>query len=460
MRGKIFSIVVFLFLCGFAAGQGLDQLAVRTAGGIHEFISRENFVRTSIVAFENHSGLSDQIAQRFYQLLVSRLESDHQIRFSDLMINFNQNRGVFNLNDVSGFDYLLYLRLIRNREKLGAGLVAFSKTLDKIVYVQYKEVLIPSGEERIFSIREYGFKSLGFARAFEIETSPGLLDVRSVLVPAGETITFFYYPDRIDIFRQGANLLEKISSIRLDWGRPYYPVLEHEGRLAVFRIGDTLYLSAGGNFSPYSRVFRLQNNRWESFSRLEFIPFRLIQVNQQFYLAGSRYELGRNYFVSKIYLVSLENGDFRKGKLFEKSVPEFYCLDFASTEGGLMSVHMVDRKYRYRFFASDFEEKTVEESRRGSSLMALDGKWLAVSDYSRGSDTLFFYRIDEGSRQPVYRNKIQGEIIFVSAGVWKTERGFWLMVRRTEKGRPGFFLEFWRKSEKNPGDDVSEGENQ
>lgn len=450
MKRKTFFCGLLFFLSGLVSAQGVDQLADRSAGGINDFFSQENYLRTSIVTFENFSGLSDQIAQKFYQLLVAKLESHQRIQFSDLMINFNRNRGVFNLSNVSHLDYLLYVRLIRNREKLGVGLVIFSKTLDKIVNVQYKEVLLAEGEAQVLSAREYGFKSLGFSRVVEIETRQNLLDIKSIQVPSGEFHYFFYYPERIDIFRQDNERLEKVSSVPLQWGNPYYPVQEFEGKLAVFQLKGDLFLSAGGNFSPHSHIFRYRNSQWEIFSRIEFVPFRFIQVNQQFYLAGSKYNLGKNYFINKIYLVSIENADFKNGKMFEKTIPEFYSLDFALSGDKLISIHMIDREYRYRFFTADFKEKTVENGKRGSSLMALDDNWVAVSDFSQGADTVYFYKIENGSRNLVYKNRISGEIVFISAGKWKTYPGFWLLVKKGKKNDTGFYLEFWQKGEESP----------
>jgi hypothetical protein len=450
MKRITFFCGLLFLLSGIGFGQGMEQLADRSAAGIHDFFSRENFLRTSIVTFENYSGLPDQIAQKFYQLLVVKLESHDRIQFSDLMINFERNHGVFNLSNVSNLDYLLYVRLIRNREKLGAGLVIFSKTLDKIVGVQYRETLLPEGEKQVFSVREFGFKALGFSRVVEIESRQDLLDIKSIQVSSGEYHYFFYYPERIEIFRQDDKLLEKVSSIPLRWETPYYPVLEFEGRLALFRINRDLYLTAGGNFSPHSKIFRHRNSQWEMYTKIEFVPFRFFQVNQQSYLAGSKYELGKNYFINKIYLVSMENADFSGGKIFEKSIPEFYSLDFAVSDGNLMSVHMIDRDYRYRFFAADFEEKTVENNKRGSSLIAMDDKWLAVSDFAKGTDTVYFYKIENGSRNLVYQNRISGEIVFVSAGRWKTFPGFWLLVRKGGKNDTGYYLEFWQKGEDSP----------
>ena len=48
-------------------------------------------------------------AQKIYQLLVSQLESAPSIRFSDLMLNFVNGKGDFNLSRISHLKYLIYL---------------------------------------------------------------------------------------------------------------------------------------------------------------------------------------------------------------------------------------------------------------------------------------------------------------------------------------------------------------
>jgi len=127
-------------------------------------------------------------------------------------------------------------------------------------------------------------------------------------------------------------------------------------------------------------------------------------------------------------------------------VPPFYAIAFACQDDVLDSIHLIDKDYRYRYLAADFNEWAIEETPRGGSLSALSGKWLAVGNYSRGNDKLYFYRIGRGGRQLVYEEAVKGEIIFISAGTWKSQPGFWLYLSVGEIQESAFRLQFWGKT--------------
>ncbi len=427
--------------------QDLDQLSKNIASYINDFFVDKNNVHTSIIKFEDFSNFSDLMAQKFYQLLVSKFEASQTFHFKDMMINFNGNSGEFNLNNINQLNYFIFLKLIRNRDKLGAGVVIFSKSLDRIVGVHYREVLLNAGEINILNTVDYGFQSVGFSKIVEINAQQDLLDIKSIQDPSGDFRYFFYYPNKINIFKHRQTKLEKVSSFDLNWERPYYPVLEYEGKLSVFIFSGIVYLTAGNNFSPYCKVLKYQDNRWNELPALDFIPFKLLRINDQYYLSGSKYEEGKNFFKNKIILALFDSMKFNPKKYFEKKVPAFYSLAFSSKNDQLFSIHMIDRQYRYRFFSDNFEEQTMETEKRGASLSSTSDEWLAVSDYSRGSDTLYFYKIKGGSRHLVYQQKVKGEIVFISEGQWKSFSGFWVFVKKSNKYGNEFVLQFWSKRE-------------
>lgn len=446
MNKKVLLTVIFLFVGTILSAQGLDHLADKVSTGILDFFQDKYNVRTSIVKFENQSGQPDLVAHKFYQLLASKLESSKAIGFIDLLINFNENKGQFNLNAVNRFNYLIYVKLINNKSKVGAGFVVFSKSLDRIVCVRYSETLLSDGEKTILNTKSFGFKSLGFARDIEIEASRNLLDLKTVSNQDGQHSYYFYYPDKVVVYRLVGNLFKKDYSIQLKWGRPFYPVLEYAGRLLIFQIGDSKYLSVGNNFSPTSIVFINQNNQWQEIGRINFVPIKFIELNKNLYLAGSRYDEGKNHFQDKILLLPFSSGKFERTQIFEKQIPTFYSIDFSTRENELISIHIVDREYYYRFFAADFEEGTIEKVKRGSSLSILDDQWLAISDYTTLSDKIYFYKIEGGSRTLVYETEIPEEVMFISAGIWKANKGFWIYVKKALKYGEDYGLQFWRKS--------------
>jgi len=465
MKRYFFVGCIFLFVVsaiGYA--NGIETLALKASKGILNYFDSKNNVRTSIVKFDNFSDVSDLTAQKYYQLLVANLETHPPVKFTDLMINFHKKRGKFNLNRIDRLNYLIYIKLIKNRDKLGTGTAIFSRSLDKIVYIKYFEVDFSAGDRDLYETRDYGFKSTGFSRQIEIDADKNLLDFKSIINPDGTYRYFFYYPEQIEIFKIENNLFKKYFSFKLEWGRPYYPVMDYEGRLSLFYFdgnGDSrLYLTVGGNFSPHSKVFYFQDNQWRETDTIDFVPIKLIQLNGIDYLAGARYDEGKNYFKGKLLLIPFLSGALQQENLLEKQVPPFYSLDFSTNnqhqqEPMLETIHLIDTDYNYRFFAGDFEERIVvhEKKKHGSSLAALDGQWLAVSDYSftinNNNDTLYFYKIEEGSNRLVYENRMNGQVIFISPGTWKSRKGFWIYVKKMKNEHGDYHLQFWSKNNDN-----------
>jgi len=434
--------------------EGLEDLAGKTANSISDYFSDKYNIKAGVIKFENTAGVSDLTAQRFYQLLISKLETAANLSYTDLMINFHQNKGEFNLNRIHPLNHLIYLKLTRNKNKIGAGIAIFSMTLDKIVFIKYVEELFTAEERKIYLTVNFGFKNAGFAKIMEMEVKQQLLDLKSFLDQKGRLRFLFYYPGKIEFFKLTGNQLTKVFSHPLQWGKPYYPVMEYEGKLCIFFQDNQLYAVVGGNFSRAAKVLTINEGDTGTAAEvdtIDFIPFRRIELNNVQYLAGACYILGKNYFENKLMLLPFRftAGQLVKEKYFVKEISPFYSLDFSITGAGntLDSIHIIDRDYRYRFLADNFEQLTVEEAERGSALCCLDGQWLAVSDYSRGSDRLYFYSIEKGSRRLVFQNKVNGEIIFISDGLWKAAPGFWVYLEllKPPPAAPEYKLQFWSK---------------
>jgi hypothetical protein len=452
-------IFIFLFVSCFfttfnrAEGEGLAGLAERAVDSISRYFQGKYNIKTTVIKFENAAGVSDITAQRFYQLLVSKLETAANLNYTDLMINFHQNRGEFNLNRIHPFNHLIYLKLTRNKNKIGVGISIFSRTLDEIVFIKYIEALFTAQEREIYNTVNFGFKAAGFSQIMEMEAQQDLLDFKSFLDQKARLRFLFFYPKKIEIFKLDGNQLTKIVSYPLQWGKPYYPVLEYEGKLCVFFQDNRLYITLGTNFSRYAKVllFKEETGEVTGVDTLDFIPFKRVQLNNNDYLAGARYALGKNYFQNKIMLLPFRfaSGQLIKEKYFVKEVPAFYSLDFstAAAESNLNSIHLIDRDYKYRFLADNFEELTQEEDERGSALCSLKEQWLAVSDFTRGKDQLYFYTIENGSRRLVFQNRVNGEIVFISDGLWKAAPGFWVYVKqkKANSAAPEYKLQFWSK---------------
>ncbi len=440
-----FFFIVFLFIKIFYAN-GIGNLNNRVSKGIEDFFIGKYNINISIVKFDNYSGLSNLAAQKYYQLLVSRLESNKKINFIDLMINFDKNKGEFNLTRRNELNYLIYIKMIKNKNKIGVGTVIFSKSIDKIVYIKYFEDIINNEEKDILNIRNYGFKESAFFRLIELDSEMNLFDIKTIRDLKGEDRYLFLYPEKIDIYKLEGNNLKKILSIKLKWKRPFYPTLEPEGRLLVFYFKNILYLAAGNNFSPVSKFFMFNENKWEELTDLDFVPFRFVELNGNYYIAGANYEYGMNYFNGKIVLAPFYSGNINYEYKLEKGVPLFYSIDFSTIEHRLNSAHIIDKNYNFRFYSADFTEQSVEKEKRGSSLCSMSNKWLVISDYSKLNDKLFFYKIESGAKSLIYETNVNGEVVFISSGFWKKADGFWVFVKKMKRYINEFKLQFWSKN--------------
>jgi hypothetical protein len=218
-------------------------------------------------------------------------------------------------------------------------------------------------------------------------------------------------------------------------------------------------LTVGGNFSSYAKVLEFKNNQWQAIDTLDFIPIQAIRLNNSDYLAGGMYNEGRNYFKDQLILVPFAGGKLAKEYRLEKKLAPFYTLDFSSfaepqqqeageSRGNITGVHMIDTEYNNRFYAGDFQERTSLLEKRGSALAVLNGQWLAMSAYtfSKQEDKLFFYKIAEGSKQLIYENSLNGRVMFISAGSWQAQQGFWVYVEEMKNNTPSYRLQFWSKN--------------
>ena len=88
----------------------------------------------------------------------------------------------------------------------------------------------------------------------------------------------------------------------------------------------------------------------------------------------------------------------------------------------------------------------MEKVKRGASLSILDNQWLAVSDYTTLADKIYFYQVKNGGRRLVYEAEIPEEVLFISSGVWKSNKGFWFFLKKILKYGEDYSLQFWRKS--------------
>ena len=181
MKKAICSLLLLLMYAGTVVGQqSAEALVTESAAFLKDFFKNRFDVQVAVVRFENDSELTDTAMQKLYQLLISRLENDKNIRISDLLVNFTNGLGEFNLGRVDELQYLLDLKLIQNKSKTGLGLTIFSRLQDKIVAVKYFEKDLSKGEMDLLNAKNFAFSELGFSKLLEFESKKNLMDIQSI----------------------------------------------------------------------------------------------------------------------------------------------------------------------------------------------------------------------------------------------------------------------------------------
>src|SRR5512145_748002 len=116
MKKAIGALLLIIALSsGAGAQEGAEALVAESAAYLGKFFKDKFDVRVAVVRLENESELSDLAMQKVYQLLVSRLEGEKNIRLADLMVGFANGRGEFNLSQTEDLDFLIDLKLIQNK---------------------------------------------------------------------------------------------------------------------------------------------------------------------------------------------------------------------------------------------------------------------------------------------------------------------------------------------------------
>ena len=179
------AIVSLLLLFSFAASawpqEGAEALINDGAAYLGTFFKDRFDVRVAVVRFENESELTDLAMQKIYQMLISKLESEKNIRVSDLLVDFANGRGEFNLSQAE-------------RAGLPAGPEAHPE--QEPDRPGHHRVFAPAGPGRgreVFrkdpqprgrwtgcNTRDFAFAELGFSKRLEFESKADLMDIQSI----------------------------------------------------------------------------------------------------------------------------------------------------------------------------------------------------------------------------------------------------------------------------------------
>lgn len=422
--------------------QGVDDFARKIAGEIKANFNDQFSKTIAIVKLENQSTLSGLALERLYQMIYSHFENENENQFLDFLIDIRDGEARFNLSKAGETDFLIYLKFISERGRIGTGIVVFSRRLDRVISIKYVESLIPDKEISLLETKQFGFTGIGFSRIIELDTKPGLMDAVSFY--SGDSgHLLLLYPEEIEIFRILDHGLDRSASLKIDWPSPLYPVQNFEGKLTLFSLRERIFLAAGSNFCEKTTLFEFKENSWQLIGEMSFLPFAAVTINQIPFIAGGKFETGKNFFQNRLFFLPVQEGFSDNSRLLEKSIPCFYSLGFACDGAELESVHFIDLNYTHRVRSPDLVSAIADFPHRGCSLAVMDNSWLSISDYSSTGDRLFFLKLKNASMNPTYENRIEGLIQFLSAGRWQAYSGFWACIKREEGSMEKWTLQFW-----------------
>ncbi len=451
---RIFLIIFILFTLNLNS-QGFENLSKKAGNSIKDYFSSKQQKSFSIISIENYSNLNDIETQQLYQLLVSCFENKKGLNFKDNFLSFNNKKGVFNTYRIKELDFLITLKLINNRGKTGIGIIIFSRKFDRIVSIKYFEEKIGKKEKFLLKHFNYPFKKTGFFKSYEMKVFGNLLDVISLNIKTAEkkrlNLVFFFYLKKISIFKFEVNSLVKIFDIPLEWGRPFYPVFEYEGKASYFEFDGKIYVTIGSNFSDKTKIFYIDPSSLKliNYGSSKIVPISKVNINGEPKILGVKYETGKNYFKKNIYIMNLVTDDFNKNEMYEKEMINFFSISIQKNNNELNGIVLVDLNYKMKIYSGVFKELYTSKNKYGYSSTSFSNGWIVLSSFSRGSDSFNFFKIKNSIELPLYTNKTSGEIVFISEGVFSNKNGIWVKIKENEHmDFRNIKLQFWSKNVK------------
>ncbi len=443
MRKSIIFCIFFTLAVAFINSQGIQVLSEKIHNNITDFFKEMRGVNYSIIKFEDSFKFTDLELQRFYNLIVTKLEESDKDHFFDLATGFNNGRGNFNLNRISRINYYITIKIINNMGNLGAGILIYNRNLERVVSVKYVEVSVDKNEIEILSTKDPGLANREYLKMNDIRISGNLLSVDSFLIDGTDNI-FFLFPERIDVYTLENNTIKKINSVKIRWGRPFYPSIEMEGNIFVYSENSQIYVFAGSNFSKYSHVFKFNENKLGQLSKLDFSVFDIVSINGKIYMAGFNYDFGKNFYNGKLYLKSFNASNLSSGEIFIKKIPDFYSASFYKKGVNFQALFLIDKNYNMRIFTDKVSDSKRIDRKYGSAIAVLNDL-IVVSDFSKANDRIKVLGINADSSTPIFDKEIFGSIKFIKEGKVGKYKGFWMLVKNNGEVSEKSKLQFWRK---------------
>jgi hypothetical protein len=442
------------FLCCFiplAAQTALTRLADRTAEETVKLLRAPGPVLAT-VQFENHSFLSDLEAQTFYQLLSTRLEQKPGLVYRDLLVQFSQGKGRFNLSDETRIRYGLFVTLLETPRGLACGVAVRLLDSASLVGLVYQLVALEPGE------------AWAITKAVESAAVPGsLLHRRESFRIDGDIFHVSQDTQTPDVLTLCALTPENLilwqgalpnqaagRKIPLKWSFPRSPSLQNEGRITFFKKENQSYVALGSNFSPQSIVLRISGQEYAAIGTFPFIPVKTVNMGADTFLAGSRYVPGTNGFDGDIRFLNLgawKPGDADSVKIALRRLAPFMDMALGLLDSQFVSVaFMAGLNNRLTVVNGEWSPlvETDAAAACGANLVVVDQRWLLASGLEAPDDVLRVYDVADGGFRLLGQEKVEGQIHAMTEGVLQARPGVWILrfVSDGNKGRLSW-LDFW-----------------
>ncbi len=443
---KKIPIFIFFFFTAFYLinSQGIQRLAEKVKNNISLFFENRHNITYTVSRFDNTSSLSDLELQRLYHLIVTPLENSGNGIFKDLLTGFNNSKGNFDLSRINEVTHLITIKLINNMGNLGAGIIIYNRNNNRIENIKYFEEQILKPEFDLLGVDDPGLSSFEYKKELDMKIDKKVLNISSIQIESTQYI-FILLENKIDIYVLNGNSIKKKHTHNIEWGRPYYPAINPEGDLFIFRDKENVYLSAGSNFSKFTNIYKFANSMLTKTAKLDFSVRDMFQLNSVTYLAGFNFSFGKNFYKGKLYLKQFNSEDIKAGETFIKDLPDFYSSSFYKEGEEFKSLYLIDLNYKLRVFSDSINEVPGEDKKFGSAITVMND-YLALSDYSETNDNLKVLKIGDLIGNPIFSKEIKGEIKVIEKGIINEKSGFWVIVEDKREGLRGSRIQFWRKN--------------
>lgn len=450
---KKIALLVGLFFCLFSltAQNNLTRLADKTADETIRLLKAPHPVAAT-VAFQNYSYLSDVEAQTFYQLFSTRMEQRPGLEYRDLLVQFNQGKGRFNLSEQTSLRYGLYVTLRDTPQGLACGVAVRLIDDAKLLGLVHEVAVIDPAERWLFSQTvEQGAPSGALLRRRETFRVDGdIFAVAQNTLKREKLMLCALTSEALVVWSAAMPNQAAGKKMPLKWAFPRSPSLQNEGRITFFQKNGQTFMTLGSNFSPKGIVLQVQDDILSTVGVIPFVAVKTVSLGEDAFLAGGRYIPGTNRFDGELRFLNLNAWNpvgEESAKVATRQIKPFYDLAIGLGEQQMMNASFLAcDPHRLEMVSGEWTPLLDESSsiQTGANLIIVDNRWLMTTGIEEGGDSLSIYDVTDGGFRLLGQEKVDGQIQALSEGFIEGRIGVWVLryVSDSTGGRLSW-LDFW-----------------